>query len=204
MFYSPTSIFSPNSNFDAQQIIVEVNGYFQYLLGTESVTAIAVDGANRKWLGTKGSGVFLMSSDGTQELYHFTAENSPLLSNFIRTIKINPITGEVLIGTNSGISAFKGTATDEETLQDDPYAYPNPVPNNYYGLIAIKGLPVNSEVRITDISGNMVFQTVSEGTQAVWDGNDMNGQRVATGVYMVFGIDTEGNNSKVAKILFTR
>jgi hypothetical protein len=204
VFYSPTSIFSPNSNFDAQQIIVEVNGYFQYLLGTESVTAIAVDGANRKWLGTKGSGVFLMSSDGTQELYHFTAENSPLLSNFIRTIKINPITGEVLIGTNSGISAFKGTATDEEALQNEPYAYPNPVPNNYYGLIAIKGLPVNSEVRITDISGNMVFQTVSEGTQAVWDGNDMNGQRVATGVYMVFGIDTEGNNSKVAKILFTR
>ena len=56
VFYSPTSIFSGTGNYDAQQIIVEVDGYFQYLLGTETVTAIAVDGADRKWFGTKGSG----------------------------------------------------------------------------------------------------------------------------------------------------
>ena len=204
VFYSPSSIFTEGVNFDAQRIIVEVNGYFQYLLGTETVTAIAVDGANRKWFGTKGSGVFLMSHDGTQELLHFTSENSALLSNFIRTIKINESTGEVLFGTDDGIVAYKGTATDLEALQQDAYAYPNPVPENYYGNIAITGLPTDSEVRITDAAGNMVFTTKAEGTQAVWNGNDMNGQRVGTGVYFVFGIDIEGNESRVAKILFTR
>lgn len=204
VFYSPSSVFAEGVNYDAQQIIVEVNGYFQYLLGTETITAIAVDGANRKWFGTKGSGVFLMSADGTEELHHFTAENSPLLSNFIRVIKINSETGEVLIGTDDGIIAYKGTATGTETLTKDSYAYPNPVPEDYYGPIAVKGLPENSQVTITDIAGNLVFQTISEGTQAVWDGNDMNGQRVGTGIYLVFGIDETGKNSQVAKILFTK
>lgn len=204
VFFSPSSIFTEGVNFDAQRIIVEVNGYFQYLLGTETVTAIAVDGANRKWFGTKGSGVFLMSADGTQELHHFTKDNSPLLSNFIRTIEINDLTGEVLFGTDDGIIAYKGAATGEEANLYDTYAYPNPVPENYYGLIAIKGLAANSSVKITDIAGNLVFETIAEGTQAVWDGNDMNGQRVGTGIYLVFGIDINGKNSQVAKIMFSK
>tara|TARA_R110002050_G_scaffold41242_1_gene100061 strand:+ start:53567 stop:55909 length:2343 start_codon:yes stop_codon:yes gene_type:complete len=204
VFYSPGNVFDEGANVDAQQIIVSVDGYFQYLLGTETVTAIAVDGANRKWFGTRSSGVFLMSADGTKELHHFTAENSPLLSNYIRAIAINQTTGEVVFGTNEGMIAFKGTATGTEVTTASTYAYPNPVPESYFGLIAIKGLSANSEVRITDIAGNLVFSTVAEGTQAVWNGNDMNGQRVATGVYLVFGIDTEGKDSQVSKIMFTK
>lgn len=204
VFYSPSSVFNTGVNFDAQQIIVEVDGYFQFLLGTETVSAIAVDGANRKWFGTTNSGVFLMSADGTTELYHFTKDNSPLISNYIRTIEINKTTGEVLLGTNEGIIAFKGTATGDEVTTNQTYAYPNPVPEDYYGLIAVKGLAANSDVRITDIAGNLVFSSQAEGTQVVWDGNDMNGNRVGTGVYLVFGIDSEGQDSQVAKILFTK
>lgn len=204
VFYSPGSVFTPGAFYDAQQIIVEVNGYFQYLLGTETVTAVAVDGANRKWFGTRGSGVFLMSADGTEQLHNFTAENSPLLSNFIRTISINETTGEVLFGTDDGMIAYKGTATGAEPMTNPTYAYPNPVPENYEGNIAIKGLPANSFVRITDITGNLVFDTQSEGTQAIWNGKDMNGNRVATGIYLVFGTDSEGSEHKVAKILFTK
>ncbi len=204
VFYSPGSVFNSEVNFDAQQIIVDAEGYFQYLLGSETVTAIAVDGANRKWFGTEGSGVFLMSADGTQELLHFTSYNSPLLSNIIKTIEINHSTGEVLFGTDKGIIAYKGTATGDEVTTNQTYAYPNPVPENYEGLIAIKGLAVNSDVRITDVAGNLVFSSVSEGTQVVWDGMDMNGQRVGSGVYLVFGIDSDGQDSQVAKILFSR
>jgi len=183
---------------------VEVDGYFQYLLGTETVTAIAVDGANRKWLGTSNSGVFLMSADGTSELHHFTRENSSLLSNNIKTIEVNNTTGEVMFGTTNGIVAYKGSATGYEVTTKNTYAYPNPVPINYYGMIAIKGLSQNSAVRITDVAGNLVFETIAEGTQAVWNGNDMNGNRVGTGIYLVFGIDTDGKDSQVAKILFTQ
>jgi hypothetical protein len=204
VFYSPDNMFTEGVNSDAQQIIVEVDGYFQYLLGTETVTAIAVDGANRKWFGTNGSGVFLMSADGTQQHHHFTQENSPLLSNFIKTIEINSSTGEVLFGTNNGIIAFIGSATGDENTTAKTYAYPNPVPQNYFGLIGIKGLPANSDVRITDVAGNLVFETTAEGTQAVWNGNDMNGNRVGTGIYLVFGIDKDGKDSQVAKILFTQ
>lgn len=202
VFYSPGAIFQEGANYDAQRIILEAGGYFEYLLSTETVTAIAIDGANRKWLGTAGSGVFLMSAEGTTELHHFTEANSPLLSNNIKEIKINHSTGEVLIGTTNGIISYKSTATANE-VNNDAYAYPNPVPSNYDGLIGIKGLPANSPVRITDISGNLVFETISEGTQAVWNGKDMNGNRVATGIYLVIGAQVQGSESKVIKIMIS-
>lgn len=203
VFYAPGSVFAEGANFDAQQIIVEADGYFEYLLSTETVTSIAIDGANRKWIGTAGSGVFLMSAEGTTELYHFTAENSPLLSNNVKKVSINHSNGEVLIGTSNGIISFKAGATGDEIVGDAPYAYPNPVPSNYDGMIGIKGLPANSPVKITDIAGNLVFETISEGTQAVWDGRDMNGNKVATGIYLVMGTAEQGADSKVVKIMIS-
>lgn len=202
VFFSPGSVFEDNINWDAQQILVNFNGFFQYLLESEVVTAIAIDGANRKWIGTQNSGVFLMSEDGTSELYHFTSENSPLLSNTIRTLAVNSEDGEVLIGTEKGLVAFKGTSTGGSTLFEKVYAYPNPVKPGYTGPIAIKGLARGSNVKITDINGNLVFETYAEGGQAIWNGNRMDGADVATGVYLVFAIDPEGTEAEVTKILF--
>ena len=129
VFYSPALVFS-NENFDAQQIKIEQDGNIQYLLETEVVTAIAVDGANRKWVGTESSGVYFMSSDGTQQLAHFTEDNSPLFSNNITSIAINQTDGEVFIGTDRGIVSYKSTATEgAETC--DIFAYPNPVKDKY-------------------------------------------------------------------------
>ncbi len=204
VFYSPGSVFEEGVNVDAQRPVIFADGVYKYLLEKHTVTAIAVDGANRKWFGTEGGGVFLFSSDGVDELAHFTKENSPLISNDIKDITINNITGEVYIGTDKGIVGYRGYAAGEESLRYETYAYPNPVPPDYEGLIAIRGVPENSEIRITDISGNLVFQTIAEGTQAVWNGKQMDGSRVATGVYLVFAIDTEGKSSVVSKILFLR
>ena len=102
VFYNPENVFSGN-DFDAQQILVEVDGYVEYLLANETVTAIAVDGANRKWFGTQSAGVFLVSPDGTKQIHHFTEQNSPLFSNTITDIAINHQTGEVFIGTSKGL-----------------------------------------------------------------------------------------------------
>ena len=200
VFFSPTSIFS-GSSFDAQRPLVELGGFLQYLLESETVTAIAVDGANRKWLGTSNSGVFLMSEDGTQELLNFTKDNSPLLSNTIKTIAINPNDGEVVISTDRGMIAYRGTATEPDNSFSDVKAFPNPVYEDYSGLIAVSGLANNSRVRITDINGNLVFETYSEGGQAVWNGQRMSGGRVAAGVYLVFALDEDGIESEVTKIL---
>ncbi len=202
VIYQPENIFY-DGDYDAQKIIVERDGYAQYLLDSEKVKAIAIDGANRKWIGTERAGVFLLSADGQEELLHFTTENSPLYSDNITQIAINE-DGEVYIGTDRGLLVYKGTATfgDEENIFSDVYAYPNPVRPDYVGPIAIKGLSRDSFIKITDISGRLVNEIRSAGGQAIWSGENLQGERVQTGVYLVFIANTDGSESIVTKIMF--
>tara|TARA_B100001094_G_scaffold51043_1_gene46653 strand:+ start:135 stop:2288 length:2154 start_codon:yes stop_codon:yes gene_type:complete len=201
VFYSPSSVFG-GYNFDAQQIIVEENGFGQYLLNAEIVYTIAVDGGNRKWIGTLGSGLFLLSEDGTEEIFHFTDENSPLLSNTILDIEINHETAEVFIATDKGLMSFRSDATQSSEHPDDLHIFPNPVRESYNGIITINGLAYESNVKITDVSGNLVFETNSEGGTAIWNGSDINNNRVGTGVYLVLSSDKYGREKTIGKILF--
>lgn len=200
VFYNPENVFTGN-NLDAQQILVDQGGYIQPLLESETVTSIAIDGANRKWIGTERAGVFLMSADGTEEIEHFTDENSPLFSNTINTIAINHNTGEVFFGTDKGIISYKSTATMGVEEDTAVVVYPNPVTENYTGYIGIKGLAANSDVKITDISGTLIYQTIAEGGQAVWDGKNFQGEKAKTGVYLVFCSNEDGSQTVVAKIM---
>lgn len=201
VFYSPSTLFS-GQNFDAQQILVEQDGNIQLLLETETIQSIAIDDANRKWIATKNSGVFLMSADGTRQVYHFDENNSPLLSNDVKNIVINHKTGEVYFATSKGIVSFRGTATESFEDFTDVYAFPNPVKPSYEGPIAIKGLMNNSTIKITDISGTLLYETKSEGGQAIWNGKNYSGERVSTGVYMVFCTSEDGEKKIATKILF--
>lgn len=201
VIYSPYNIFG-GGDFDAQRIIVEEGGYAQYLLENETVMSIAIDGANRKWFGTLSGGAFLQSADGTKKLLNFNTENSPLLSNAVYSIAINDNTGEVFFGTDKGIISYRGTATEGEDYCNEAYAYPNPVKHDYQGLIAIKGLVANADVKITDISGTLIYQTKAEGGQAVWNGNNFDGRRAHTGVYLIFAANEDGTQTCVTKLLF--
>ena len=201
VFYSPSAVFS-GYNFDAQQIIVEENGFGQYLLESEIVYSIAIDGGNRKWIGTLESGLYLLSEDGTEEIYHFTTENSPLLSNTILDVELNHKTAEIFISTDKGLMSFRNDATKGKTNINSVDIFPNPVRESYYGNISINGLAYESNVKITDVSGNLVFETTSNGGMAIWDGTDSNNKRVGTGVYLVFCSDKYGNEKAVGKILF--
>ncbi len=206
VFYSPENIFNTGTNYDAQQILVPRNdgsGLADILLETELVTAITIDGANRKWIGTERTGVFLFSPDGQEEIHHFTAENSPLLSNQIVSIGIDQ-DGEVYIGTANGLISYRGTATPPNPPGSNVYAYPNPVRETYHGDIAIKGLVSNSYIKITDSFGNLVYETISEGGQAIWNGKNFDGREVATGMYMVFAFTEDKSEKVVTKILVVR
>jgi hypothetical protein len=209
VFYSPGNVFSGN-NFDAQKVLVEYDGYNQYLLESENVTCIAVDGANRKWIGTERAGVFLLSEDGTRELMHFSAANSPLLSDNISSIAIDQESGEVFFGTDKGVVSYRSTATAGTEQHSETYAFPNPVPPDYDGLIAIRGLVEQADVKITDIAGNVVYAGKALGGQAVWDGRNLKGEKVQTGVYLVFSVNgsetgfSVGEEKMVSKILFIK
>ncbi|WP_159519618.1 type IX secretion system anionic LPS delivery protein PorZ [Sunxiuqinia indica] len=202
VFYNPEDIWD-ESTFYATPPALDLNdGIFHALLRTEKVTAIAVDGANRKWFGTSNSGVYLVSENGDEELLNFTVDNSPLLSNTIQSIAINPQSGEVFFGTPEGIISYRGEATGGADEYADVYAFPNPVREDYDGDIVITGLLADTDVRVTDISGNLVYKTTSLGGQAIWDGKNLNGNRVSTGVYVVFGNDKSGEKTFTTKILF--
>jgi hypothetical protein len=174
----------------------------QELLGTESITAIEIDGGNRKWVGTKSSGVFLFSADGLQQLAHYTAENSPLLSNSISDIAVNQANGEVYIATESGMLSYFSTATNFDQAMENVRVFPNPVEPSYDGNITVDGLAYNSTIRITDTAGNVVYQGNSEGGRAFWNGKDADGNRPATGVYYVFCSNPDGKKTEVLQFTF--
>lgn len=202
VIYSPENVFT-GGNYDAQRIIIPRNdgtGLGDILLENEFITCITVDGDNNKWIGTDNAGVFLLSPDGMNEIYHFTEEDSPLFSNLITDIAINN-NGEVFIGTSKGIISFRGESAPPEDTFTDVYAYPNPVREGYTGKIGIKGLVKDADVKITDISGNLIYETRSFGGQAVWNGRNFDGRRAKTGVYLVFIANEDGTETIATKIL---
>jgi len=201
IFYNPSAIFSGN-NFDAQQVLIQEGEYGQYLLSEEKIKCIAIDGANRKWIGTEKSGVFLISENGMEEIKHFTTNNSPIFSDNIYDITINPSSGEVFIGTEKGLISYRSDATNGTTTQSETKVFPNPVRETYNGIIAISGLVANANIKITDIDGNLVFEDFAKGGLASWSGKNKNGVRVSTGVYLVFSTDINGIEKIVSKILF--
>ncbi len=202
-YYNQEEVFNQTS-FYAQRIKLpnEIEGQANYLFESEVITAIAIDGANRKWIGTNSGGVFLMSADCTKEIYHFNVENSPLLSNTIIDIAIDPHSGEVYFATDKGICSFRGTATEGKEFHSQVEVFPNPVKPEYSGIIAIRGLVKNAYVKITDITGNVVFETQAEGGQAVWNGKTYNNKRASTGIYLIFSTNEDGKETFVSKLMF--
>ena len=194
----PTEVFSQNC--ETTLPVVQQDRFAGYLFQDEEVHTIAVDGANRKWVGTK-NGVWLLSPEGDKIIYRFTADNSPLLSNDVKRITIDPQNGEVFIATANGICSFRSTATDGGETNNNVLVFPNPVPPNYNGIIAIKGLTDKALMKISELDGRLVYQTRALGGQAIWDGKNYKGETISRGVYLVIVRDDTGLEKIVTKIV---
>lgn len=177
-----------------------------FLLANTLIKTITIDGGNRKWIGTDGEGVYLLSPDGLETIHHFTEDNSPLLSNSIQSIAIHPRTGEVFIGTSKGLVSYQSDAIEakDSFVKDDVYAYPNPVKPDYTGVITVTGLVQDTDVKITNVSGKLIYSGTSVGGQFTWDGKNLQGNRVPSGVYFVLAADSQGKEGIATKILFIR
>ncbi len=202
VYNNPDAIFGTNGFYGIQPSVDLGDGIFHPALENETVTAMAVDGGNRKWFGTTNSGVFLFSKDCSTLISHFNTDNSPLFSNKINAIAINGDNGEVFFSTANGLISLMGNATEGEGAFHNLYVWPNPVRETYQGDITIDGLAEESTVRITDVAGNLVYKTTSIGGRAIWNGKNGKGQRSSTGVYLIFCANRDGSQSKVIKLLF--
>lgn len=196
----------PLDGFRFEQVKIARNdgsGLADYLLNGVPVTNIAIDGADRKWVTTMGNGVYLISADGQEMIHHFTAENSPLLSNNVHSVAIHQRTGEVYFGTENGLVSFvsDAVAPQRELSDDNIYAYPNPVKPDYNGPVTVTGLTFDAEVKITSSTGQLIYQGTSNGGLFTWNLRNKQGKRVASGVYNVITSTSDGEESVVTKII---
>jgi len=204
VLFNVAGFFDEGANTETQPIIIEENGVGQELLAQLTVTDIEVDGANNKWISTASSGVFYFSSNGQETLLRFTKDNSPLPSNNVQDIAIDELSGRVYFATVNGLVAFDGSSTAPRDDLENVYAYPNPVRPGFSGNVTIDGLTDNANVKITDIEGNLVFETTSQGGSVLWDTTAFGKYKVASGVYMVLITTDDFLETKVSKIMIIR
>ena len=203
----PSTFF--DSDFHFEQVKINRNdgsGLADYLLNGVSISCMAIDGANRKWIGTHSDGLYLVSADGQEMLHHFTTDDSPILSNTIQSLAVHPTTGVVMIATDKGLCSYASEATEavEKMNKNDVLVFPNPVTADYTGPIAVRGLAMDSEVKILSGSGQLVWSGTSAGGTFTWNGHDKRGKRVASGVYHVVANNAQGKNAIVTRIVVVK
>jgi len=201
---SSVDSFLTETEIQSKSIIILENDLAQELFYDQFIIDIAVDGANRKWVAIAESGAYLVSSNGQETIYHFTKDNSPLPSNTINDIEIDPVSGEVFFATDKGLVSFKGSSTRASGDLTSVYVYPNPVRPEYEGTVKISNLTNKAVVKITDIEGNLVFETTSEGGTIEWDTTAFGKYKVASGVYMILVSDQDGIETTVKKVMIIR
>ncbi len=193
-FFNASEVFG-NQPIDAITPVFEG----RQLLRDEAVTALRVDGGNRKWFGTR-NGAWLFDADVVRQLAHFTIRNTPLLSDNIIDLEIQPVTGEVFFATDAGLVSYRGAATEATPEHGNVQVFPNPVRPGFEGIVGISGLAANCTVKITDAAGRLVFQTRANGGTATWNVRDYRNRRAASGVYLIFSSSDDGTEKFVAKM----
>jgi hypothetical protein len=204
VFFNVGGFFEENANIESQEIIIEENGIGQEFLFDISVTDIEVDGSNNKWIATATSGVFYVSPNAQETILRFTKENSPLPSNNVQDIAIDSESGVVYFATKNGLVAFNGSATAPSETLENVRAFPNPVRPGFTGNVTIDGLTADANVKITDLEGNLVFETTSEGGSILWDTTAFGRYKVRSGVYFVLITTEDALETKVSKIMIVR
>ncbi|SMC31821.1 Por secretion system C-terminal sorting domain-containing protein [Moheibacter sediminis] len=203
ILYNPIETVQSGS-FETQPIIIEQNGIPEALLMDTQINDIEVDGANRKWIATETSGVFYVSENGEETIFNFTSGNSPLPSNKVNDINVDPTTGVVYFATDKGIVSYRSDAVDVGESFGDVYSYPNPVRPGFNGNVVIKGLPNDADVRIVDVVGNLIYNTKAAGGIAQWDTKNLKGKPVASGIYLVLMTNRDASETKQTKIAIVR
>ena len=218
VLYNTSNFF--DANVSTQQIVIEEDGIYKELLEQQFISDIKVDGSNNKWVGTIGSGLFYFSQNGQQTIYHFTKNNSPLPSNNINDIALDFVNGLVFIATDKGLVSFDSGGSQTSSTLNESYVYPNPVRPSFnmnIEKIKISGITEDINIKITDISGNLVAEANSnvnnryngfnleiDGGIAYWNGKNLANNSVSSGVYIVMLSDLDSYDTKILKIMIIR
>ena len=202
VFYQSESVF--DGDVTSSQILISQDGNLQYLLETDLVQSIIIDGGNRKWIGTRNAGLYVISADGLSTVHHFTTENSPLPSNNVLNVAMDYASGEAYIATDQGLMSYTSGSSNWDPEMADVRVRPNPIRSDHEGPIVIDGLANESSVHITNAAGNRLALLQSEGGRATWDGKLEDGKPAPFGIYLAFATDRNGKKGAVVKFAILR
>lgn len=197
VFDNPAGAF--DAAIDAQPPLL--NG--RRLLANEVVTSLAVDGGNQKWIGTR-TGLYHVAPDGSQLLGSFTADNSPLPSNPIQALAVEPVSGRVFVQTSHGLVSYRGPATEPAETLSRLTIFPNPVRPDFNGTVGINGLTDAATVKVLDAGGQLVYETRSQGGTATWNLRDYRNRPAQTGVYLIVVVAADGTEGLAGKLAVVR
>ena len=201
LYNSQNAFEAAPGEYNSQRIKIDFEGNVEYLLGNTGIADIEVDGGNRKWIGTSNAGIFLLSADGLEILESYTTDNSPLISNNIVDMQFNSKTGELFIITDIGLVSLRTNSSAGDSEYKEVIVFPNPVKPDFNGVITIQGIMYDSDVKFTDVSGNLVFQTTSNGGTATWNGKNLKGEKVKAGTYLIWTASNTEKGRKVGKVV---
>lgn len=202
--FNPQAMFDENVQINVSPIIFLEDGVAQELLFEQFITDIKTDGAGNIWISTADSGVFQVNSTGQDILNIFNQDNSPLPSNSVISVEINGKTGEVFFGTSRGLVSYQSRITDGVDNLENVRVFPNPVKPNFSGVVTIDGLTDNANIKITDVTGNLVYEKFASGGSIQWDTRAFGKHKVASGVYMVLITAEDQIETQIAKIMIIR
>lgn len=175
-----------------------------FLLRDINVTAMAVNAANQKWVGTASEGIWLLNESGSAILKRFTTDNSPLFSNVINDIEIYNETGEVYISTELGLSIYRDTPVSSVSSMENLKIYPNPFLYDRHSTISIENLSESTTIRVLGVDGTLIRTIENRGGRASWNGRDFQGREVGSGVYVVVALGQDGNQRGIGKVAIIR
>lgn len=195
---------NPN-DYQAQWLINEdTSAISRFLLRDVNVSAMAVNEANQKWIGSVNQGLWLLNEEGSRIEKRFTTENSPLLSNNILSIAIDDETGEVFIATDLGLISYSDLAITPSPKMDKLKVFPNPFLYSSHSQVVIEGLSEATNIKVLGVDGTVVRELESRGGRVSWDGFDYNGNQLGTGVYFVVALETDGSEKGIGKVVIIR
>lgn len=173
------------------------------LFDEENVTALAVDGGNRKWMATR-DGIWIFDSNVITLEERFTTDNSPLPSNNILEFAYNPNNGEMFILTDRGLVSYRTGSSAGNIRHSNVQVFPNPVRPQDSGPVTLRGLAQNANIKITDVQGNLIREVDALGGTATWDLRDTSGSPAVSGIYLFFSSVGGRDETFVGKIAVIR
>ena len=171
------------------------------LFRDEQVTAVEIDGGDRKWMSTRDA-LWLFDKTINTLIARFDSENSPLFDSPITSLRINGRTGELFIGADGGIVSYQTDASEGgATQQTQIKIFPNPIRlREFSGVVTVEGLVENAFVKITDVAGRLVWQDRANGGTFSWNLRDLNGDMPQSGIYLIFSSNSDGSETIIGKL----